>query len=119
MKEKPSTTLSPLRGFVPGPSQLLCLPKGLDTVAQLHLQAPDTSLERSQSRSRKLPREPITIDTFPTSSLPGLSHKEQEGTTQKDQVFSLQLPVAEDCSKSCTKVVAATHIGILVNRTWL
>ena len=37
-KEKPHASLSPPTppcGIVPGPSQLLCLPKGLDTVAQL------------------------------------------------------------------------------------
>lgn len=36
--EKPPAPLSypsPLQGSVEGPSQLLCLPKGLDTVAQL------------------------------------------------------------------------------------
>lgn len=34
-KSPPLLLPSPLRGFVPVPRQLLCLPKGLDTVAQL------------------------------------------------------------------------------------
>lgn len=36
----PLSTCSTLRGFVPGPSQLQCLPKCLDTVVQLALLAP-------------------------------------------------------------------------------
>lgn len=35
VKGKPPPPLFTLHGFEPGPSQLLCLPRGLDTVAQL------------------------------------------------------------------------------------
>lgn len=51
---------SPLQGSADGPSQLLCLPKGRDTVAQLAPTGP--CLELSQSNVRRQPRKPLAID---------------------------------------------------------
>lgn len=104
-KEKPSAPLFPLHGFVPGPSQLLCLPKGLDTVAQLHLQAPDTSLEHSQSSGRRQPRKPITIDTFHTSSLLGLYKRSRRPQPKKTISFLCNCQsqkVAADVAQGCS-----------------
>lgn len=120
MKEKPRAPLSPLHGFVPGPSQLLCLPKGPDTVAQLHLQAPNTNLEHIQSSGRRQPRKPLTIDTFHTSSLPGPLYEEQSGGhNPKRPYLFFATASCRRLWQKLQKVVAATTADILVNVTLL
>lgn len=106
VKGKPPPPLSPpflLHGFVPGPRQLLCLPKGLDTVAQLaptgpwHQPGAQPKQWHKTAKKTTNNRQLSQLSLF-ASSLAGPFHKEQSWDQKPKRTNLLfETTVAQGC----------------------